>query len=36
MVSFIADVAYQPGTLANVVKDLASFLMPYAVQARRL
>jgi predicted nucleotidyltransferase component of viral defense system len=34
--SFIADVAYQPGTLAHVIKDLAMFLMPHAAQARRL
>jgi predicted nucleotidyltransferase component of viral defense system len=34
--SFIADVAYQPGTLADVIKDLAMFLMPHAAQARRL
>jgi len=34
--SFIADVAYQPGTLADVVKELASFLMPHAAQAGQL
>jgi len=28
--SFVADVAFQPGTLADVVKDLAAFLMPHA------
>jgi predicted nucleotidyltransferase component of viral defense system len=34
--SFIADVAHQPGTLADVVKELASFLMPHAAQAGQL
>jgi predicted nucleotidyltransferase component of viral defense system len=34
--SFIAEVAHQPGTLADVIKGLASFLMPHAVQARQL
>ncbi|MCC6889567.1 MAG: nucleotidyl transferase AbiEii/AbiGii toxin family protein [Hyphomicrobiales bacterium] len=32
--SFVSDVAFQPGTLANVVKDLAAFLMPHAAAAR--
>ena len=32
--SFVAEVAYQPGTLADVIKDLASFLMPHAAKAR--
>jgi hypothetical protein len=31
--SFIEDVAYQPGTLADVMKDLAAFLMPHAMAA---
>jgi len=34
--SFIAEVAHQPGTLADVVKELASFLMPHAAQAGQL
>ncbi len=34
--SFVADVAYQPGTLAEVAKDLAAFLMPHAEAARRM
>jgi hypothetical protein len=34
--SFVADVAFQPGALADVVKDLAAFLMPRAAEARRL
>jgi predicted nucleotidyltransferase component of viral defense system len=28
--SFIEDVAFQPGTLADIVKDLGAFLMPHA------
>jgi hypothetical protein len=28
--AFAADVAFQPGTLADVVRDLAAFLMPHA------
>jgi predicted nucleotidyltransferase component of viral defense system len=32
--SFVADVAFQPGTLADVVKAVAAFLMPYAAKAR--
>ena len=32
--SFVADVAFQPGTLADVVTALATFLMPYAEKAR--
>jgi predicted nucleotidyltransferase component of viral defense system len=32
--SFIEDVAFQPGTLADIVKDLAAFLMPHASAAR--
>jgi predicted nucleotidyltransferase component of viral defense system len=27
--SFVADVAYQPGTLAGVIDDLSAFLMPH-------
>ena len=34
--SFVAEVANQPGTLADVIGHLASFLMPHAAQARRL
>jgi len=34
--SFVADVAYQPGTLADVIKDLSAFLMPHATTARTL
>jgi predicted nucleotidyltransferase component of viral defense system len=34
--SFIEDVAFQPGTLAVIVKDLAAFLMPHASAARAL
>jgi predicted nucleotidyltransferase component of viral defense system len=33
--SFAEDVAFQPGSLAEVVKDLATFLMPYAAKARK-
>jgi len=29
-------VAFQPGTLADVIKDLAAFLMPRAAAARAL
>jgi predicted nucleotidyltransferase component of viral defense system len=32
--SFVADVAFQPGSLADVVRDLAAFLMPHAAAAR--
>jgi predicted nucleotidyltransferase component of viral defense system len=32
--SFAADVAFQPGSLADVVLDLAAFLMPRAAAAR--
>ncbi len=32
--SFVADVAFQPGPLADVVKDLAAFLMPHAIAAQ--
>jgi predicted nucleotidyltransferase component of viral defense system len=34
--SFIEDVTFQPGTLADVVKGLAAFLMPHASGARAL
>jgi len=34
--AFVADVAFQPGTLADVIKDLAAFLMPHAAKARAL
>jgi predicted nucleotidyltransferase component of viral defense system len=34
--AFAADVAFQPGTLADVVRDLAVFLMPHAAMARNL
>jgi predicted nucleotidyltransferase component of viral defense system len=32
--AFVADVAFQPGTLAEVTRDLATFLMPHATAAR--
>jgi hypothetical protein len=32
--TFAADVAFEPGTLVEVVKDLAAFLMPHARAAR--
>jgi len=32
--SFVEDVAYKPGELKDVVKDLAAFLMPHAAAAR--
>jgi predicted nucleotidyltransferase component of viral defense system len=32
--SFVADVAFQPGSLADVVRDLSAFLMPHAAAAR--
>jgi predicted nucleotidyltransferase component of viral defense system len=32
--AFVADVAYQPGTLAEVIKTLAAFLMPQAAAAK--
>jgi predicted nucleotidyltransferase component of viral defense system len=35
-VSFVDNVAMKPGGLADVVSDLASFLMPHAEAARRL
>lgn len=31
--AFVADVTFQPGTLAEVTKDLAEFLMPHAAAA---
>jgi predicted nucleotidyltransferase component of viral defense system len=34
--SFVGEVTHQPGTLSEVIKDLASFLMPHAAQARSL
>src|SRR5216684_4613882 len=34
--SFAADVSFQPGSIADVVRDLAAFLMPHAVAARLL
>lgn len=34
--SFIEDVAFQPGTLADIVDDLAAFLMPRASTAHAL
>jgi predicted nucleotidyltransferase component of viral defense system len=34
--SFVDDVAFQPGALAAVVRDLAAFLMPHAAAARAL
>jgi hypothetical protein len=32
----VEDVAFQPGSLDNVVKDLAAFLMPFAITARTI
>jgi hypothetical protein len=32
----VAEVAQPPGSLANVIDDLAQFLMPHAVAARTL
>jgi predicted nucleotidyltransferase component of viral defense system len=32
---FLADVAATPGTLANVIEDLATFLMPHIEKARK-
>ncbi len=32
--SFVADVSFQPGSIADVVRDLAAFLMPHAMAAR--
>lgn len=34
--SFVEDVAYQPGTLTDVIKNLSGFLMPHATTARTL
>jgi len=34
--AFVADVAYQPGTLADVIRDLAAFLLPHAKAARAI
>ena len=34
--SFVEDVAFQPGSLADVIQDLTAFLMPHAVAARAL
>ncbi|WFU45821.1 nucleotidyl transferase AbiEii/AbiGii toxin family protein (plasmid) [Bradyrhizobium sp. CB82] len=34
--SFSVDVAFRPGTLADVVKDLSAFLVPHASAARSL
>jgi predicted nucleotidyltransferase component of viral defense system len=34
--SFVVDVAYQPGTLADVIKSLSGFLMPHAKVAQTL
>jgi predicted nucleotidyltransferase component of viral defense system len=34
--SFAEDVAFQPGSLADVVRDLAAFLMPYASKAQAI
>jgi hypothetical protein len=31
----VEDVAFQPGSLAELVQDLAAFLMPFAEEARR-
>lgn len=34
--SFVENVAFTPGPLTEVIADLAAFLMPHAVEARRL
>lgn len=34
--SFVEDVNFKPGTLAEVVKGLSAFLMPHASKARAL
>jgi predicted nucleotidyltransferase component of viral defense system len=34
--AFVTDVAFSPGTLADVIEDLAAFLMPHAAAARAL
>jgi predicted nucleotidyltransferase component of viral defense system len=34
--SFVEDVAYQPGALADVIRDLSAFLMPHAERAETL
>ena len=34
--SFVEDVAYKPGSLADVVKDLAAFLMPKTKAAKEV
>jgi predicted nucleotidyltransferase component of viral defense system len=34
--SFVEDIAFQPGSLADVVRDLAAFLMPFATTARAI
>jgi predicted nucleotidyltransferase component of viral defense system len=34
--SFVEDVNFKPGPLADVIKDLAAFLMPHAKTAREL
>lgn len=33
--SFVENVAFEPGSLADVIRDLAAFLMPRAEQARK-
>ena len=34
--SFVRDVAFQPSSLAEVVRGLAAFLMPHALAARAI
>jgi predicted nucleotidyltransferase component of viral defense system len=34
--SFVEDVAFRPGPLPDVVRDLAAFLMPFATKARAI
>jgi hypothetical protein len=34
--SFMDGVVFQPSSLANVITDLAAFLMPHALAARRI
>lgn len=34
--AFVADVAFEPGMLRDVIKELAAFLMPHAAAAQKL
>jgi hypothetical protein len=35
-VSFVEELAANPGTLAHVIEDVAAFLMPHAEKAKKL